>query len=80
MGDRDSLQDFLKKGIFSPKELPCWHHEKIGLFGKAGILVSSKEIWLMYNAVANAHEKEGANSRKRQGENFMFELFFLVLA
>lgn len=42
--------------------------------------MSSKEIWLMYNAVANAHEKEGANSRKRQGENFMFELFFLVLA
>ena len=42
--------------------------------------MSSKEIWLVYNAVANAHEKEGARSRQRQGENFMFKLFFLVLA
>lgn len=29
--------------------------------------MSSKEIWLMYNAVANAHEKEEANNRKKAG-------------
>ena len=68
-----------RKGIFSPKELPCWHWEKIALFGPAGILLSSKEIWLMYGADAQCTLKGGASGRKGQGENFMFEIFFLVL-
>lgn len=31
----------------------------------------------MYNAVATAHEKEGANSRKRQGRILCLNCFFL---
>ena len=67
----------IKKGMLSPKELPCWCQEKIALYSRAGILVSSKEVWLMYNADAHCTKGRGGSGPNGQRENLMFK-FFLV--